>query len=582
MGRLFAQAFVNMSNAGNADSLDSRGTFLLRSGQPIVDKSWVAVAQVQHGLRLGSRQDFVYGIDYIKTTPRTGNTINGRNEDNDNVTETGEYLQSTTNLTPKWDFVAAIRDDQNNRISGNQFSPRAALIFKPTETQNFRFTYNRAFSTPANFSYFLDLIQVHNVNGSPYDIRAVGNPPKEGWHFNRGCSADISGGLCMKSVFLGTQANAFVPATASAALPGLVASQSAALKAGFTPQIQALLESQGYPSNVAAQQAPVLADQLVAFIGALQPSAQQVGTNLARFGTPSAVLSPSDVTDIAPLKAAYNTTFELGYKGIIGNRLRVALDVWREKRGDVGTPADLVTPAVYADSTSLANYLTAALTPALQQQGLPQAVAAGAAATLGRTLAQNFKAVPLGIVTFADERFASPSDVYATYFTVNKSATVTGADLAVDLVANDHWTLGMTYSWVSDLIFPNVISSNNLALMLNAPDNKGSLSAEYRDERHGWSFNARARYFDKYPVNSGVFATGYDFPNPSTSGTYRYPDLKTTTLLDAGFSYRMPFMGGRSAVLSVNADNLLNDMYRTFPGTPLLGRMVVSRLQLEF
>ncbi|MBL8999227.1 MAG: hypothetical protein JNL44_18305, partial [Gemmatimonadetes bacterium] len=38
VGRLFAQAFLNVNNAGNDDSLDTDGTFLLRSGQPIVDQ----------------------------------------------------------------------------------------------------------------------------------------------------------------------------------------------------------------------------------------------------------------------------------------------------------------------------------------------------------------------------------------------------------------------------------------------------------------------------------------------------------------------------------------------------------------
>lgn len=581
-GRFFAQAFVNYNNSGNRDSLDASGTYLLRSGQPIVDKSWVAVGQVQHGHRFGDRQDFVYGVDYIRTTPRTGGTINGRNENNDDVTEVGAYVQSTTNLTPNWDFVAALRDDQNNLISGSQVSPRAALIFKPTPTQNFRFTYNRAFSTPQNFSWFLDLIQAHNIQGSPFDVRAVGNPPKQGWQFNRTCDAGINDGLCMKSPFLGSQANDFVPSSAALALPGLVAAQSTALTAAFTPQIEALLISQGVPTTTAAQQAPVLAGQLVTYLGSLQPTAQQVGTHLARLGDQTNPIDAASVTDIGPLHASYNTTFELGYKGIIGNRLRMAINVWREKRGDVATPADLVTPAVYVDSASYATYLTAALTPALQQYGLSQPVAAAAAGTIGKSVADAFKIAPLGVVTFNNPTFATPTDFYATYFVVNQSAQVTGADLAVDYVANDQWTLGMTYSWVNHTIFPNVISSNSKSLMLNAPDNKGSVSVQYRNERRGWSGNLRLRYFDKYPVNSGVFATGVDFLNPSTTGTYRYPDLKATTLLDVGLSYRLPFAGGRSAMLSVSADNLLNDLYRTFPGTPEQGRLVMSRLQLAF
>ena len=53
--RLFAQVFLNFSNAGNEDSLSTEGTYLLRSGQPIVDQSRVFSAQLQHASDLGTQ-----------------------------------------------------------------------------------------------------------------------------------------------------------------------------------------------------------------------------------------------------------------------------------------------------------------------------------------------------------------------------------------------------------------------------------------------------------------------------------------------------------------------------------------------
>ena len=179
--RLFAQVFLNFSNAGNEDSLSTDGTFLLRSGQPIVDQSRVFSAQIQNVSDIGTKNTFTYGFDYIFTNPRTGNTINGRNEDIDDITEIGGYVQYTGRLTNRFEVVGALRADRNDQVEGTQISPRAALVFKPSETQNFRFTYNRAFNTPQNFSFFLDLINSRNIGGSGYDLRAQGNPPKEGW-----------------------------------------------------------------------------------------------------------------------------------------------------------------------------------------------------------------------------------------------------------------------------------------------------------------------------------------------------------------------------------------------------------------
>ena len=38
--------------------------------------------------------------------------------------------------------------------------------------------------------------------------------------------------------------------------------------------------------------------------------------------SPTTALTAAQVTDIAPLQASFNNTYELGYKGIVGNRFR--------------------------------------------------------------------------------------------------------------------------------------------------------------------------------------------------------------------------------------------------------------------
>lgn len=584
VGRFFAQAFMNFSDAGNEDSLSLDGTYLLRSGQPIVDQSRVWALQAQHGLSVGSRQDFVYGVDYISTNPRTGGTINGRNEGIDDVREVGGYIQSTTNLTPKWDFLAALRLDNNDQIEGNAFSPRAALIFKPSETQNFRVTYNRAFSTPANFTMFLDLIQARNVGGTPYSVRALGNPPKQGWEFRRDCDDNVSGGLCMRSIFTG-QPNAWVPASAAAAYQGAIAANAQTIAGGLAPQIAAGLQ-------VSPQVAAGVANQLVTFLGSLQPTAAQVGTQIRYLGAPaSANLQPTDVRDIAPLEASFNNTWELGYKGIIGNRFRLAIDAWTEKRGDVGNPAGLATPNVFWDPATAQAFMTQALIPAItgalmqppfnmsQQQAAATAqafapqVAGGVATGLGQ--------LPLGIVQFNSDQFASATDIYATYTSYDQEITVNGIDLAADFVLTNNWTIGGTYSWVSDLVFPEIVSSNQTALMLNSPDNKATLSAEYRDALGGWGFDVRGRYTNAYPVNSGVYASGVQFPRPGTNEFYVYEGVHAAGILDVGFNWRLP-AGANEILFSLRADNLLNHGYRTMPGAPLIGRMIVTRLSYSF
>jgi iron complex outermembrane receptor protein len=571
-GRWFGQIFANLSDAGNADSLDLNGTFLLRSGQPIVDKSRVFAAQLQHSWDFGTRQGFVYGFDWIKTEPRTGNTINGRNEDVDEVTEIGGYVQSTTRLHPKWDFLAALRLDKHDQIDGSQVSPRAALIFKPSETHNFRVTYNRAFQTPANFTMFLDLVQARNIQGSGYDIRALGNPPKRGHQFNRTCQNTVSGGLCMMSRFTG--GNTFVNATANTAYPGLLTA--------LAPQITALLTP-----TLGAQRAGAVAQALAG----LRPTDAQVATRITYLNNaanPALDLAPAQLRDIGPLEASFNNTYELGYKGIIGGRTRLAIDAWYQVRGDVGNPAGLATPSVFFNPQSLGAFIGPAIAQTLIQNGVPPAQAAQLAPQIatqlvaGTATAPGLAAVPLGIVQFNDPRFATATDIYATYTsTVDQEFDVQGIDMAADFAINDVFTLAGTYSWVSDLIFEDVLSSNNVPLMLNAPDNKASIALRYNSEPRGMGYEIRGRYANKFPVNSGVYATDFNFPRPGVNQAYRYEPVDVQAFLDLSFNVRLP-VAGREAMLSIMGTNVTNNKARSFPGFPEIGAMFMTRLQYTF
>ena len=583
IGRLFGQVFMNMSDAGNDDASSTSGTYLLRSGQPIVDQSRILAAQIQHGMNIGSKLDFIYGVDYISTNPRTGRTINGRNEDVDDVREIGGYLQGTARLTPRIDLIGAVRMDNNDQVEDNQVSPRAALIFKPTETQNFRVTYNRAFQTPANFTWFLDLIQSRNLGGLPYNVRALGNPPKQGWSFNRSCDGAVYGGLCMRSMFT-PDSNAWVAASAATAYRGVIASFAPTLIAGLAPQIQGGL-------GVSPATAQAVATQLVNFLGTLQPSASQLTSHMRMVLPGSPELTEANVRDIDPIKASFNNTYELGYKGIIGNKIRLAVDAWRERRGDVGNPAGLATPSIFFDSASMKNYMQAALIPAITGAlmappfNMPQPQAAGTAQVfapqIAAATANGVKALPLGIVSFDDARFASATDFFATYTSYDKEITVNGVDVSWDYVHNDNWTFGGTLSWVDNDSFPTVTSSNNRPLMLNAPSQKASLTASYRSTSGKWGYQANFRHANAYQVNSGVYATGVTYPIPGTSGTYQYENIRGINIFDVGMNWRFQ-AAGKPMLFSIRADDLFNIKYRTMPGTPELGFIFVTRWQYSF
>ena len=198
---LFAQAFWNRSDAGD--------TYTVRDGLLVVDNSDLYVGQLQHGYSLGERQRFTYGADLLLTRPDTEGTINGSNEDNDNITEIGGYLQSETKLTSQLKLILAGRADSHNHLDDIVLSPRAALAFQPNDDNSLRLTYNRAFSTPTASNLFLDRLAVPDAYGlgtnfepilrfSPnIDIRAQGPGSDTGFTFKR----DAAGRPLFRSPF---------------------------------------------------------------------------------------------------------------------------------------------------------------------------------------------------------------------------------------------------------------------------------------------------------------------------------------------------------------------------------------------
>ncbi len=594
--RVFAQAFVNLSDAGNDTSTSDDGTFLLRSGQPIVDQSRVAAAQIQHGFDMGRKQSFTYGADYIWTNPRTGATINGRNEAGDNVSEYGAYIQSSTKPVKQIELLLAARSDGNNVISGQFFSPRAAFIIKPTENQNIRLTYNRAFSTPANFSFFLDLIQSPNIGGSGFDLIARGNPPKEGYQFNRSCGTGSAfGTYCMRSVF--ANQGGFTGVSAASAFPGAIQG----LAPRLTPGIAGALQQAGLPAAVAQQ----LAAGAVQFLGTRQPTNAELATRVSFLTSATTPLTTAQVTDIAPLAASFNNTFELGYKGIVGSRFRYDVSFWGQERGDVGTPAALATPNVFFGNPQqlggyLGTQLGANLGPQLAALGLTPAQIGAIVSGVAGALTPSVAAVPLGVVTFENGATA-PNAIYATSSTSATKLWVRGLDLATDVVASDRITLDVAYSWQSRNVFDGINGGNSLPLMSNSPNSRGSLGLRYRDENRGIGFEVRSRYNEAYPVNSGVYATNFAFPiapgqagaatnasgganrcDPLPTGTFCYEDVPEAFTFDAQVSKKFTLGNDTKLTWSLNAQNMLDNRIRTFPGVPQIGRMVMTRLQYAF
>jgi len=567
--QLFAQVFLNTSDAG--------GTYLLRvlpttscpnvsNAACIIDRSKQFVAQAQHGLNFGTRERLLYGFDYIQTMPITEGTINGNNEDDDDIREVGGYIHSVTTLSPMFELTTAARVDKHSRLDDPVFSPRVALVFKPVLDQNFRLTYNRAFSTPSTNNLFLDRLATATAL---LNIRALGTPAT-GLQFRRDCATGV-GGLCMKvfPAFGGTgsfvaanpYANSFAVARA-----GVVAS----LTASFTAQFIAA----GFPPAQAAAQAAAVANGTAAFLASRQPTAEQVGTTLVIPGVPGAaafVVTPSQLLDIDhPLPTIHNT-IEAGYKGIIAKRLQMSLDLWHENRKNFVGPLQIETPLVFMNGNALGAYLGAQLAAFFPTIGVPAAAAGPVAASLAGslpganpTIACNPAApagCPIGVVNFDTPN--ARNDVIVAYRSYQKNIDLWGSDLGAELLLDRGFSVQGTYSWVNKKLFSKTDLGTRDDVSLNAPANKHSFAINFRDEVKGVSAQLRERHVDGF--NTLAFVGG---------------PVDPYTLLDANLSIRPSFLNG--VLWSLNGTNLLNKRHREFTQGNLIGRLIMTRVQVTF
>jgi outer membrane receptor for ferrienterochelin and colicins len=522
--RLFAQFYSNQSDAGT--------TYLLRNGAPIVDRSTLLVGQLQHGLDLGTRQRFTYGFDYLYTNPETEGSINGIYEDEDDTTEVGAYLQSETRLTSQLNLVLAGRIDSHSALPENIFSPRAALVWEPIDGQAFRATYNRAFSTPSSLTQFLDLgTAVPNTQLAQlgYSVRVQGTGDT-GFRFRQ-----ANGGFLMRSPFTPGQIGGpaqLIPANAATFWDAAVA--VVAQGAQLPPQIVGLLQMLN-PANTGGQ----------------------VGTAVLDINTGQVTpIASLDRPDLDPVRESLQTTYEVGYKGILGDRLLVAADVWSSRRRQLVTSLTVQTPLVLLDGPSLGAYLVPQLVPALMMGGMPQAQAQATALAI----VQGMAGVPLGVISSPDIN-ANGAQLLSTYTNVDEDFDVWGVDVGGTFLLNDTWALGGSLSYVNEDIFT---TASGLSVPLNAPGRKGTVSVNYRNPAAGFSAEGRARFAAGFPASSGVYAG----------------DVESSTLMDVNFSYRIPMVPATTLQLSIQ--NILDESFQSFPGVPAIGRTALLRLRYDF
>lgn len=567
--KMFMQVYANLMNSGTS--------YFLRTGEVFRDVSKMVVAQVQRVSEPSARQRFTYGVDAFYTIPEGEGTVNGRNENDDNVQELGAYLQSETELGSRFNVVGAARVDYHSALKKTILSPRAALVFKPTPSHTARLTFNQAFRTPLPNDFYSDVLgradvftlgRMHSLLGfSPTtDLRVQGM--EAGFHF----ATDISGTPQFRSPF--------------APLDPRGRTTSDYINQG-DPVFTNVMWSVARQATVAG-----LSENLIAQ-GVIQPSQTTALSNALEAVLPHEVTGVGNamqvldlatqsfvpvarVNDFNKLDVVRTRTIEFGYKGLLGPGLIASVDVYRSNVSNFIGPFAVGTPNIFLDSPTLNNYLVSAIRTALQEPnnaaykevllaldrapGILGNSDGDPATELSFIIAAGVAgAIPFGTVS-PTEAF-DPTAVLLMRRNFG-DVTVYGADFNVMAFLSRQLRIGLMYSWLSDNYFERVAGVDDISL--NAPRSKIGSHVAFETADGTLGFTLRGRYVQGFDVRSDVYIG----------------DVSSFVVFDGSLEYEVPF--SPSTRMNLTIQNLTDNRHREFVFVPEIGRLALLRLTHEF
>ena len=601
--------FGQLSYTANDGGSENAPFYLYLTAQRIITKRSALDAQLQYSFDAVNFLDsnFTFGFDYRDIGSDSENTLFGENDGSNDYINYGFYGQGTSRFSDKLDLTYALRYDKLNFVDKGKIAPRIALVFKPNAKNSFRVTYNEAVFGPSALETYVDF---------PVQIQAPGQ--LDVWLSGQISAQDFNPNQPIEMVgFQGTPL-AELPAgttqlplaypyatSASQVLPQLYAGLGASPDfAPLLPLVQNFFN--GYvPGGVSGN--------LVgynAFNGSAMPQA---------VGTPSALLGTT-------------TSWEVGYKGLFGDKFAVGLDVYTFARtGSTqftaigptfrltsyeGIPADLAAQigSDFASDPIISGAITQAVTAQVQAgveaqytaNGIPQAIwATGAPAGALFPGSPAVAPVAAAVAAVAPAQIAATSAQAAGLvggaFAQGGQGFVdfmnTGASAAVGAIESQRVPQGDNITHISAgyRIFDNVtrshwgsdltmeyFASDKLTFWGNASwlsQNEWNPGEENDDDLPFQDFLNAPRF--KYRLGMDftdrkgfLFSLAFQHDDEFNSNQGFYAGtVQAKNLFDASIGYKLT----DNIKLDLSSTNLFNQQYRAFPNMPVIGRRVNLR-----
>lgn len=544
---LFAQVYYLNNDGGTQE----RPTFLYQTGNRTPVGRTQFEVQAQYNFNTPKLLDATWtaGVDYRSTKQDTEHLVYGRNEDDDDYLLSGVYLQGKLKLHEKLDFIVAGRYDSFNFIDETAFSPRAAIVFKPTDNHTFRGSYNKSNTTPSNLNINIDFPLATPVPGM-FDVWLVGNGKEHLFGDSPMIDITVPG---IPDLPYGTPGLPLaIPFGASST--GALGLLQARVTAGDITQVQY--------------------DQVAAILtGGYAPGG--VTGNFVGFDLLNG--QPLDPIDSGTAKINTFDTYEFGYKGIIKDRLGVTLDVYMNKSKNFSF-FGVISPTIALRNANIGGDLGSTVQSDIEQDLIDGGMDAGTAQTVAQFVGADYTAAgtgfsnaiaPLfGIFGAVESGLVPQGDnithVAAGYRTYGEIKYV-GVDFGLNYFVNKNMSVFANYSYISQTEFQGedlgLDANSPLIYYLNVPAAKYRSGATYTPDA-GFRGSFSYQYDDGYKANLGQY-----------SG-----DVPSKNLIDFSVGYKFVEGFAKGATLDLGATNLLDNKYRALPNMPKIGRTVLLKL----
>jgi len=538
---LFAQAYYITNDGGS----DDNPVYLNRTGLIVPLERTHLEGQVQYNFEIPSllNSEWTTGLDYRHATANTENHVYGRNEEDDDYTIYGGYLQGKFALGEKIDMFLAGRVDKYNFTDETTFAPRAAIVYKPNQFHSLRFSYNRAPNPiPASDIYFDLPIQVipgaFNVwNMGGIRPQTFGSDPIIEWLIPGVPNTPMSAGFPLDAAYQ------FVNESVLQGIEAL-GSQDPTL-APLVPALLQLLQSQG-PGGFS--------------------------NGVATFDLGGNELLPEDGETVLIRKLS---AFEFGYKGLFWDKFAAGFDVYYFRNtaaGGFGQISPLVAMTnLPADlGAQVQSTFQPQIQGLLQSQGFDAATAGAIAEQIGGLLNGAYQQGGQG---FLDILASQGLGDFQGIIPTEQAPDTELPNLSYGYITRDPDRISDDWGFEvhTRYYFSQVLSMFGNYTWFNRPTGEaGDLNFPQNKIRTGIG----------YTPDQGFQANlSYQWDQAYTSNNSTFPGkIDAKSLVDLGLGYQ--FENGLT--LEASATNLLNNEFRALPNFPKIGRTVTARALYNF